>query len=796
MSERLAEAAEAVADTTDAGRVPGVPRTSPWQRSNAVWHHAGIDWSRVTPDTPPATEPVADDAASGEAEPWGPARGGRGLPAVPLTPVAIGAAAVLVLGGGAYLLFSGDDAPAKPTTTPAVAADRFFTADPAATASGRVGTLDGVAAADRTVVAIGSEQGGVYARGRFLVSTDGGGAWRAARVEGDPPQGEYPRFVAGGAGAWAALGGTASWTSHDALTWTRQAVTGAFATGDRIAGLARTGSGFVAVGSARAGNGTQAVVWTSRDGRAWTRTGADRLAPPPGGTVVDLREVGAHGDTVLARGTLRTTQTVKRKKKKVRRTVDAEAFWRSPDGGRSWEPVAIPQAQGSSGRAVAAVATQAGFFAAREASRKTGKKKKTVHDAVVFGSQDGQRWAPVGRLSAGGYAKLGGLRGDVSGLTGLVSVKGGKTTVVTSGDGRTWRHVGDLPGGRRLTGAALAPQGPVVTGRLGSGDAYLTVAGGGDVALASVPGAVHPERTVAGIASAPGQTVAFGSTNGRPALWTSPNGTAWTRAALPAPSGPGTGRLTDTAHGGQGWLAVGGEALTSADGRTWQAVSVSKGLAPVAAAANGSAYVMVGKRGAAYSNDLKSWSASRGDLGKDAMNDVAAGQAGFVAVGGRTVNGAAMPALWTSSDGKSWASATPPPLPNGATTGSLTGIVARGGALVATGTAGARAFAAVSADGGRTWRPVALPGAAAEVTAATVTPHGFVLAGTAGSDVVLWTSADGAAWTLVRPHGLGLDGPGVQRLDGLTVIGGDLTAVGFTADQRTDGATLWRRPVP
>jgi hypothetical protein len=30
----------------------------------------------------------------------------------------------------------------------------------------------------------------------------------------------------------------------------------------------------------------------------------------------------------------------------------------------------------------------------------------------------------------------------------------------------------------------------------------------------------------------------------------------------------------------------------------------------------------------------------------------------------------------------------------------------------------------------------------------------------------------------------------------MTVVGGDLLAVGFTGDYRTDGPTLWRTPLP
>jgi hypothetical protein len=346
------------------------------------------------------------------------------------------------------------------------------------------------------------------------------------------------------------------------------------------------------------------------------------------------------------------------------------------------------------------------------------------------------------------------------------------------------------------------------------------MAGAGDVALAAIPDAVHPERTVDGVAADTGRLVAVGSTNGRAALWTSADGAAWSRARLPASHGTGQERLVDAVHGSRGWLAVGRTGsralvLTSGDAATWQAASgrsLGGDVVPSAAAAGPSGYVAVGTSGtsaAAWSSsDLRSWTGARGagrsDLSGDRaapkwMSDVAAGPAGFVADGGQTKNKVAQPALWTSPDGRKWTlSASGPALPSGATQGSLTKIVARGSVLVATGTAGASTFAAVSADGGRTWQPSTLPGTApgTQVTAATAMPRGFVLAGTAGTDVVTWSSADGRTWRASRPHGLGLDGRGVQQLDGMTVTGSTLVSVGFTGDARTDVPTLWRTPLP
>ncbi len=767
MSERLAEAAA----TGETGRVQGMPNTSPWQRSNAVWHRAGIDWERAEPERPAARQaaiappqdvavypaarpelaappalggpagPAAPPPATDDdgAEPWGPAKRGSRLPEIPMRTVAIAAVAVVVVAGGAYALFSGgggDDGPApKPVASGAVAADGLFTADPAAKADGRTHTLAAVAGADRTVVVAGSEQGGVYARGQFLVSADGGKTWSVAKVRaadgGDPPQGEYPRLLAGGAGTWAALGGTSlagalvtnvPWTSRDGRSWTRQAPSSAFIPGDTVSGLARTASGFVAVGTATVKGAAQAVVWTSGDGHVWTRLGADQLKPPSGGTVAGLSEVTANGAAVLAHGTLRTTKSVTKKsggkKKKVTRTTTSEGFWRSPDDGRTWAPVAVQQAGGSSGTAAGIAATKAGFFAVREASHRTGKGKhrKTVRQAVVLGSPDGQKWAVTGQVAISGYTGVAGLGGGESGLTTLISLSGGKTAVMTSADGRLWHLSSTLPRGRAVTGVVLAPQGPVLADHLNDGSSYLTLSGVGDVSLASIPDAVHPERTVTGVVSDAGQTVAFGSTNGHPALWTSANGTSWARATLPAPANTPQ-RFSDAVHGGQGWLVVGGggggsAAVTSADGRQWKGVTFAG--TPSAAATSGKAYVVVGRQGttaaAWYSTDLKRWAKAR-ESAKHAfagglMNDVAAGPAGFVAVGARTDKTTSKPALWTSADGKKWAlSATPPALPQGAVTGGLMRIAARSGVLVASGRAGTRAFLSVSSDGGRTWQP-------------------------------------------------------------------------------------------
>jgi len=60
--------------------------------------------------------------------------------------------------------------------------------------------------------------------------------------------------------------------------------------------------------------------------------------------------------------------------------------------------------------------------------------------------------------------------------------------------------------------------------------------------------------------------------------------------------------------------------------------------------------------------------------------------------------------------------------------------------------------------------------------------------------VAVWTSADGARWTVRAPRGTGLSGAGIQQITGLAVSDGALTGVGFTATPTTEQPTLWHVP--
>lgn len=365
----------------------------------------------------------------------------------------------------------------------------------------------------------------------------------------------------------------------------------------------------------------------------------------------------------------------------------------------------------------------------------------------------------------------------------------GARDVLRSDDGRTWRPGGTVPAAVESTGLTFSIQTLVISGRQGN-DAYLS-----GVDLRTVPGAVRPERAIRSLAVTPGRAVAVGSTNGGTAIWTGPDGRAWTRARFPATGG----WLSDVVHGGKGWLAVGRAsgaapgplALTSPDGQTWRRSAFPAGPPPVAATTGRAGYVAVGAGAAWRSADLKAW--RRVPIG-GAPADVTATAGRYVAVGGR----GKAPAVWTSTDGVRWTPAklpsgptTGPPTTGPLTTGPLTEVAAHGDVLVAI---GAGAAVLVSADGGTTWTPRAL-GADITATAVTATRDGFVAAAsTSKRDAVVLASANGVTWSRLEVPGL--SGPGDQRLTALTTLDSTVLATGTVSGTRAESPLLWRAPVP
>ena len=409
-----------------------------------------------------------------------------------------------------------------------------------------------------------------------------------------------------------------------------------------------------------------------------------------------------------------------------------------------------------------------------------------------------------------------------------------------------------------VSGAAMAGAGAVVTattvGPQSRQPAITMVAAGApalQVDVAKIPGAFDPELAVNGIAAEAGTQVAVGSANGYPAAWMSADGgSSWTPATGATQSvlaRPGVQQLTGVTAGPAGWLAVGGVTsgapqhpvvLSSADGRSWQAADGEAafggpGLVTEQAAAGPGGYVIVGYQdvtaagtGQAGSNRTIAaawWSA--GLTGWERAGDAVAGaleggaeagageqmlavvarSGGFVAVGSAGHQASA----WISPDGRTWRQAHLP-VPVGSASAMLQHVASSGRSVVAVGTAvtttGQRLpFAASSSNGGATWTEAALPVPAGldlrtSVTALAAAGGGFTATGTFGrtpghQDVVVWTSADGSAWTAATPAGQGLTGPGIQAITGLALSGSTLTGVGFTASPAGEEPVFWQSPV-
>ena len=416
---------------------------------------------------------------------------------------------------------------------------------------------------------------------------------------GPPPPGYGASFVAGGNGAWVALGPGSIWTSPDGRTWTLASTTGLpLRPGDQISVLKRTAAGFIAVGAnVPAGAQAQAqaqaspVVFLSANGLDWQRLGAQQLRLAAGtAQVAGLSGAAVNGSRILIAGDV----TVTTGKPGRTRTIPASAAWLSTDGGRTWTLAVRPGRPTSGAQALTSGAQplisgwrgRHGFVLLRPA---TAAKKPAVD---VYRSPNGTAWTFAATLAA--------PAGFTAGL-------------VNGGPGRRRGHRPGGPDPDRLRdrgrpswrqdpafGAAAAEDG------LRRGDARA--APRGDRGQRSGPG--HPPAAAHGAAPAnrPIQVVMAGDPRrhrartgrqrrrgrGRHA------GRGGQRQRLPGrldlrrrrqlvaarPSArprrcfgrPGIQQLTSVTYGAAGWLAVGGVTtaagehpvvVSSADGQVW-----------------------------------------------------------------------------------------------------------------------------------------------------------------------------------------------------------------------------------
>jgi len=322
-----------------------------------------------------------------------------------------------------------------------------------------------------------------------------------------------------------------------------------------------------------------------------------------------------------------------------------------------------------------------------------------------------------------------------------------------------------------------ARQSQALHGALSMSLGMVLVIGLGLVALGQSPSGSPPSPPASpevspGVptpAPTPCLTVATPGPDGSPpadpsACTATESGFAWQQATLPGPSSGAWPVHGMAANGGGDMVLLGqaagakGKPLAwhSPDGLTWDAVKLAwpKGMAPVAVATVGNAFVAIGggKTGTAtaVSGAGDRWTVKKSGipgatslLGITSTNDGAA----VVGTSGKT----SVPTVWSTQNGYAWTKASLP----------VTGPVSPP-TLIASSPTGL--IGAASSDGslwvapdGVTWQSTPLPAtdAGSVVAALTGTPTGLLLVldqgpvgGPASSSI--WVSADGLAWLEVH----------------------------------------------
>ncbi|XVQ84801.1 hypothetical protein ACQP2K_39270 [Microbispora siamensis] len=806
---------------------------------------------------PPGGRPARPDmlVAVGPTRPGGGRRHRRVLPVrrfprlVPPAVIAVVLVAAAVL-GVAVVRWAGGPSTAglRLAAGDGQSGDAAFSA-PGLPGNGSSQVLNAFAAAGATVVAAGSDTTSPLARPLFLVSADGGAHWQTGRVADAPGYESAPGAVgrvAGGDGRWLAVGtdapGSAGpaargmWVSSDGRSWTAvdPARLTAFWSQDRITDVARTATGFLAVGATTLRDGTAGpVAWVSPDGVGWTRVDTDQIGTPD--KIRAMRAVAARGDRVVAladpsSGNQGSGDSI-------------SVVLRSDDGGRTWLRTAAALADVRAEPGALAV-TKKGFVLVPT------RQKSDSGEVRVYCSPEGADWTQCGTIGPLGAEGTGvrGLAASAAGVAAVAESAWERYAVYTSQDGRKWTRSADLGGiPGTLRGLAITDAGVLVAGgdKRGPGDVenlpVLITAGKGEAAhtvpLKEIAGLNRLARDTADVAASGGTFVAVGAANGDAAIWTSGNnGANWKDAAFPdLLGGPGRQALSGVVHGPRGWLAVGSTTtdpavtrpllVTSADGKSWRpgpAIEVPAGhflLAPSVVAAGPKGYVLAGEDRSAtgtlpalwFSPDLKRFTRSApgsmpaGGAGVR-LYDVTATPDGFMAVGGSGTADRETGVVWVSSDGLNW-NARGRVLPPDATSAGLRHVVATAAGVVAVGTAmtedGPRPFSALSTDDGASWEYGTLPAdAAASVLDLTATGRGLVAVGSHRSpaeggeaDSAAWVSEDGVDWSRQTLTQDGLGGQGAQWLGAVAVSGDRVVAIGRSAGYADDHLTIWRSTV-
>ena len=733
---------------------------------------------------------------------------------------------------------------------PARLADAQFAGPGGAPAPEVLPSLTGVAAAGRTVVAVGSQAALPFARPLVLTSPDGGRTWQSTVLRA-PAGGGMPLMVAGGHGGWLAIGPDAAWTSPDGRSWRLGPGVAPLVGGDRVQALAPTRGGFAVVGENVRPVGDDLVrtpvLWTSANGLTWQRRGAGQLDLPAGqGRVAGLRWVAARGSVLMIAGEVARTVVRHHGKRKVSVLTQSPGVWRSKDNGASWRRADPPVSHGATARLAGLAATGSGIVAIRP-----GRGAKGTRDAVAYVWGRKPAWRFAGVLTAGRGAAL-----DVTSVAGsdqgvVAAGSAGRYRVAfVSVHGWSWRQTAHLgrSSATAVTGVTVGPGGRVVAAGASHPRPFLLLAGAHrrHVGQAALAGAAAAGLSVNGLGAGPGGQVAVGQADGAPAVWSRAPGGQWSPAAVgtrPSWRGGGPG-LTGVVHGGAGWLAVGGEggpagaaAPVGAAG-TLDSATAQGSQQPILMTSTGRADLEPGRgRRAAGGTGPHSGrgrgGAARLRRGRYARRSRPADGCAVVVGGPHHLGAAGMvdriraqrrPVRAAGGDG--WHQRFRRRGRRRRAPGRLAFPGRPGVAVAVAGTARRRAQRGAPARGHpgkpyhRPWHAGAAiragavrrrlgqwrqdlagdpaPGArpAGRVTALVAAGGGFLATGMLGDggdqDVIIWWSHDGLAWHAVRPPGRSLRGPGAQQITGLSMSGNMLTGVGYTATGSGQHPVLWQ----